>query len=139
MAINFMYDDIAYIAYLHGVSVDMLEDTQFNKNSACSAGDDWVGLGVYEDDELGLISFYHELGHCLDPRRSYPEQPYGCFFEAEAWRCGLELASFAGVNFTPAALGWATEQLKSYYDGKEWHEDPSFFPDARSYAFGSYV
>jgi len=78
-----------------------------------------IFLGQYEDQELRLISFFHELGHIVSTDEGkvpkYEDLPYYHYAEAVAWKRGLELAVDEGVAFSGKALEWAKEQLATYF------------------------
>ena len=77
-----------------------------------------IWLGFYDDEELRLISFFHELGHVTDNTLMNIESiKYD--FEKIAWNNGYEIASDYGIKFTRKSKGWATKQLNSY---KGWEE-----------------
>jgi len=73
-----------------------------------------IYLGIYKDDELKEISFFHELGHCI---MIYPENYLECTeyqIEKMAWKEGLKIAKENGIKFSSKTLKWANEQLKTY-------------------------
>ena len=80
---------------------------------------DEIWIGSYADPELRLLSFFHEVGHTVSVARGlvpdYEEAPYQHYFEAVAWKVGLELAAEVGVSFSDGSLGWAREQLGTYF------------------------
>ena len=84
-------------------------DAHLNR-SDCSGNEVWVG--IYENPEFKLISFFHELGHIKycwqDDKRTYYEG------EKAAWLIGLTIAEENGVQFSVDALMWAKECLESY-------------------------
>lgn len=79
-----------------------------------------IGLGRYDDPELRLISFFHEIGHLLaDPGEDWritDKSSDTAKWENErlAWARGLWLAEREGIRFSAVALRWADEQLASY-------------------------
>lgn len=115
------------------------------KNRSTSAGGDWILLGIYNDTELRLLSFFHELGHCVNARRVLergenrvvnPEHDYHHYSEALAWRTGLELAQAEDVEFSGASLRWARKQLGTYFRDDHPEKTPLRFLDqAARYAF----
>lgn len=74
-----------------------------------------ITLGVYDDEEQRIASFFHELGHCLAwrSRTHVPATPYDD--EVQAWMLGLSLAQKEGFRFSPATIAWCDEQLATYY------------------------
>lgn len=128
-----MKEALLRIAYLYGVSLTFVEEgdswIQANgkdayTNSSSYAGDH-IWLGLYENEELKRISFWHELGHVL-VARSFPDPMalcahYPCLAkllhpsEPLAWRFGLMAASLEGEQFSHVARQeWAMAQLMSY-------------------------
>lgn len=77
-------------------------------NRAFIAGRD-IHLGIFDNEELKIASFFHELGHVAKPRR---KGFLNC--EGNAWIIGMELASQHGFVFKGATVAWMFKQLKSY-------------------------
>ena len=77
-----------------------------------------IWLGFYDDEELKLISFFHELGHVTDDTK-WDGIPLKYTSEKSAWDKGYEIAKEYGVKFSRKSKGWATKQLNSY---KSWEE-----------------
>lgn len=80
-------------------------------NRSVHIGGDSICIGIYEDGELKLLSFFHELGHCVDPRVQH-ESKYDQ--EHRAWHFAYRLSESEGFSFSPRALRWAREQLATY-------------------------
>jgi hypothetical protein len=91
---------------------------------SCLAGRE-IELGIYDDPELRLVSFFHELGHYLDDKRCLEEEgtvpgphssPVQLTYDRElmAWRMGLLTALDEGYQFSEKAIVWADEQLWTY-------------------------
>jgi len=106
-------------------------DIEDRINHSYAYGCDEIALGIYEDEELLVISFFHELGHCVGSLPPYEECQYDHYKEARAWRVGLALAADRGITFSSRALEWAREQLTSYFkeDCPE-HSPLKFLPEA---------
>lgn len=90
------------------------EDTYVN--SSYSAGDvdcsPEIWLGIYDDEELKKISFFHELGHVLDSGKVYLHR-YSR--EMRAWEIGLSYAQhIMKIEFSENAIAWAMKQLETY-------------------------
>ena len=83
--------------------------------SRSSTDGERITLGVYDDEEQRIASFFHELGHCLAwrARTNVPATLYDD--EIQAWMLGLSLALKEGFSFSPATLAWCDEQLATYY------------------------
>jgi len=99
-----------------------------------------IQLGVYQDPEIRLLSFFHELGHIVDRdnRRipEYKDLPYYHFNEASAWRMGLRLAFRNGVEFSQNALDTAKEYLTTYFEDDNLERTPlKYLQEAIDYAF----
>ncbi len=115
---------------------DWDSESDWTKESWCnysmSAGRDMIKLGLYDDPELRLFSFFHELGHTQYILPPYNEWPYGGpgYKEALAWKLGIELAKEYEVVFSAEAKSWAIEQLSTYfYEGVE-GSNPKYFESA---------
>jgi len=70
-----------------------------------------IELGIYEDKELKIASFFHEIGH-LHISGELINEPYE--IEKRAWETGFEIAKINGYKFKPATHKWAKEQMLSY-------------------------
>lgn len=87
------------------------EDSYINRSFIC--GKDEIELGIYEDEELMIASFFHELGHITK------EKVKGFFnSEEDAWIIGFELAKKHGYVFSDNTYKWCKEQLNTYKDDK---------------------
>lgn len=83
-------------------------DYKFYINASAIFGLDFLKLGVYEDEELEIISFFHEIGHVIASEINTYEA------EKNAWKYGIEEAKRYGIFFSENALRWADEQLETY-------------------------
>lgn len=89
-------------------------------NSSWSAGFDCIGIGLYENTEFELVSFFHELGHCLLARDgtpnldSMPLSHWKIEQEAQAWAVGFAMADCYSIKFSAKARAWARKQLRTY-------------------------
>ena len=114
------------IAYQYGVGLTQVTDEQHELCKANGAytyreisyvvGRYEIVLGIYDDEELKNISFFHELGHTLTPQ---PESLTIYQMEEEAWRLGIQLAKRYGFTFSKKALQWAKEKLETYKGSEE--------------------
>lgn len=66
-------------------------------------------LGIYNNKQKQLISFFHELGHHLAP---YPKSIYQN--EYHAWIIGLSIAKTHKIKFNKNILKFATKQLNTH-------------------------
>lgn len=77
-----------------------------------------IYLGLYEDRELKIASFFHELGHCLDSKdlveKNTEKYPGVYQQEANAWCRGFEESGKYGFSFKGETLAWCFNQLKTY-------------------------
>jgi hypothetical protein len=91
-------------------------------NRSFIAGIDEIYLGIYDDPEEKIISFFHEVGHTLVPHRSLKKVKYDTYkCEALAWKYGIQLAKFYGIEFSKETKKKAKIQLETYrgYDERE--------------------
>ena len=72
-----------------------------------------IYLGIYEDQELRLISFFHELGHVTSDIK-FDEGITKYDIERDAWIKGLRIAQTHGIYFSFKAKRWAVGELKTY-------------------------
>jgi len=75
-----------------------------------------IYLGIYQDEELRLLSFFHEMGHAIDDTDWSTGADKTTTYKAEkkAWELGYKLAERNGVSFSDNAKQWANEQLEKY-------------------------
>ena len=75
---------------------------------------------LYDDEDLKVASFFHELGHCLDqePDPEFPDcLPFALKSDRElrAWKVGFKIAEEQyGVRFSSATLGWCLDQVRTH-------------------------
>jgi len=82
------------------------EDSYLNKSYL--AGNNEIYLGIYDDNELMIASFFHELGHITDNKKGKYNS------ETVAWLIGFKLAKKHGYNFKEKVYLYAIEQLSTY-------------------------
>lgn len=89
------------------------EDTYINR-SFCSGKEIWIG--IYKNEELRLASFFHEVGHIIDPidwsLNANSTTQYKS--EAWAWEIGFRLAETHGIVFSKKTKQWAKKQVNTY-------------------------
>lgn len=112
-----VYHLINNLAIKYGV-VRQFDDS-LNHRSRMVGGDPMtIILGHYDDEELMLISFFHELGHCLVGKNNYEfatKWNYNkMMIELECWNIGLEEARKNNILFTDKAVAWGLEQVLTY-------------------------
>lgn len=82
------------------------EDSYINRSYVC--GNDRIELGIYENKELLIASFFHELGHITDTKNGYYNS------EEKAWEIGFKLAEKYGYKFSAQTYKWAQKELETY-------------------------
>ena len=80
-------------------------------NSSYIAGRDEIYLGIYENKELLIASFFHEIGHTLVNFINYKTV---IDIEREAWKQGFDVAKKYGYNFSKETYEWADKQIETY-------------------------
>jgi len=87
------------------------------KNYGASAGMD-IFLGDFDDPEIELIAFFHELGHALSNKLVCKRGFTMCKLSGEglAWELGLGIAFEYGYqwDYNSYPMQWARKQLKTY-------------------------
>ncbi len=103
------------LAQQYGATVK-LDIENCGTDHSASAGNS-IFIGYYQDDELREISFFHELGHILQPDDFWATHPEAQKIDSEkaAWCRGLAVAKQVGITFSPKALCWAAKNLATYY------------------------
>ena len=77
-----------------------------------------IVLGIYDDKDKRMASFFHELGHLLIHKKykKYPEGMKKLHWEIECWNCGIYYAfKRFGIIFKEDTIKWAYEEALSYY------------------------
>lgn len=91
-------------------------------NQGASAGDD-IYLGKFDDENIELVAFFHEVGH-IKQREVIRKREYllsTISSEGLAWELGLGIASEHGFiwDYNSNEMQWAREQLKTYRDNED--------------------
>lgn len=109
--------DVGPIASQYGVKLKYLtkkfcEDYDMRNKSSSSSGE--IMLGIYDDKELQVLSFFHELGHCIDRRFIAIQSNVGDEFHAwtVAWRISREDYD---IGWSDKAILWAMDQVRTYH------------------------
>lgn len=105
-------------------------ESYVNKSYCCHPD---IYLGIYDDEELKLASFFHELGHALiaDDFAASVDY-YTPTIEREVWRIGFELAKNEhGLEFSQKAHEWAEEQIQTHVEG--WKREHRFVEESRKH------
>lgn len=111
---------IIELAEKYGVNVQ--RNNERGRNAGASAGKD-IFLGEFDDADLELVSFFHELGHALLNDRVLMKRGSTMSTlssEGTAWELGLGLAHENGYDwdYNSDTLIWARRQLRTYVDGE---------------------
>jgi len=110
---KFNREIMALMANRYGVHVIINRDyfieagmhpDDFVDRSFSIKADRTIIIGIYNNPEKELISFFHELAHIL-----YPD-----YNERETWREGIKIAERNQLIFDADTLKWAIEQCDSY-------------------------
>jgi hypothetical protein len=96
-------------------------DEQMLRNRSFVIGNDEIHLGIYDDEDKRLASFFHELGHILIKKKYkiWPKNMTTLHWEIECWNIGLSYA-FKNFNiiFKETTIKWAYEQALTYFQYK---------------------
>lgn len=105
---------IQALADKYGVKVRR-DTVNCSPNTGCFCMD--IALGAFDDPDIELVAFFHELGHFLSP----PVIKRGNFMcrwsqEGLAWELGLAAAFEEGYEwkYQSKEMIWARAQLKTY-------------------------
>lgn len=82
------------------------DDSYINKSYIC--GSDEIEIGIYEDEELMIASFFHEIGHITETKNNEYNS------EEKAWKIGFKLAKKHGYTFSDNTYKWCEKQLNTY-------------------------
>jgi hypothetical protein len=110
--------DLAPIAAKYGIRLEYMSEEECQAyycfNHSASADRDEIMLGIYEDKELQSLSFFHELGHCLESDYRGLRTLLG--IEANAWATAWRISrEDYNIAWTDKAIVWAMGQLMTYY------------------------
>jgi len=109
-------DSIQKLAALYDVTVtrDTVNDVV---NAGASAGRA-IYLGKFDDLDIELVAFFHELGHVLSEERVCKRGYMMCVLSSEglAWELGLEIAFENGYHwdYNSKEMKYARRCLMSY-------------------------
>ena len=117
--------DIEKIASSHGITLHQVfpgdqfceangEDHYVNRSFTAGRCEIWIG--IYEDEDWKVASFFHELGHCLT-QQEWNEDMLKFHYELDAWLVGLQVAQSYGYFIKPSTLKkFAIKSLFSYLE-----------------------
>ena len=86
------------------------------KNNAYVIGDEDIILGLYDDQEVKMAAFFHEVGHTIvKPTFEKLVNNDEMLIEFQAWIEGLKVAKKYGYKFSDKAFEYILMSLNSYY------------------------
>ena len=89
------------------------EDLQ---NNAYVIGDEEIILGIYEDKDLRIAAFFHEIGHTLISDKFLEMINHDLMLvEYQAWIEGLKVAKKYGHKFSNKTFKYILKSVNSYY------------------------
>jgi hypothetical protein len=104
-------------------------------NSSASCGS-YVYVGVYDNLDLLIASFFHEMGHVLTNRTRYSDNSLKFHCELEAWNKGLSLGLQYGYYIRPDTYKYCMNKYLYTYINIEKREDKNFiYTDTYKYFF----
>ena len=85
-------------------------------NESACAGRDEIWVGVYDNKDEEIASFFHELGHCISPNmEDFHHTEYSIFHvELDAWMVGLIEAYKYKYLMKPSTFKYMVKCLESY-------------------------
>jgi len=111
-------ETILRLAQKYNVSVSRCPCCDPNQGGSC--GTDTIFLGEFDDPDLELTAFFHELGHtqAAQTKRKYYLNKIS--EEGHAWELGLDLALENGYIWEPGSkeYEYAKECLLSYKENE---------------------
>jgi len=119
------------IATLHFVKIgdDWCEEDGEDRylDESAIGGCDEIWVGIYEDDEIKLASFFHAIGYTLS------NNVFDTVYERhqEAWRIGFEVALVEGIEFSDNAKVWAKGKLDTFIGWEENEIGPNWRDNLR--------
>ncbi len=117
--------DYQHIANQYGITVHKVEKgdkyceangENLYINSSFAAGKDEIFIGIYEDKDMEIASFFHELGHCISNnlKQFKREELSKWDIELDAWVVGLNEAYKHKYSMKPSTFKYMVECLNSY-------------------------
>lgn len=77
-------------------------------NRSVIIGNDTIQIGIYDDIEHMIISFFHEIGHIYNIKNNMINS------EPVAWIYALYLANENNFRFKQSTYEWVIKQLNTY-------------------------
>ena len=95
--------------YIKNNGRDYLENCSF------IYGSDEIVLGLYDNPEWKLVSFFHEVGHIFVTRKYMEDFHFDSEkIERQAWEIGYAIAASYGIFFSDETKAWAKEQEEGH-------------------------
>lgn len=86
------------------------------KNNAYVLGDDEIILGIYDQKEVRIAAFFHEIGHTLVKENFEKMINYDAvLIEFKAWEEGLKVAKKYNYHFSNKTFRYILTSINSYY------------------------
>ncbi len=93
-----------------------IENIEDLKNNAYVIGDEDIILGLYDDEEVKMAAFFHEVGHTIiKPNFEKLVNNDEMLIEFQAWIEGLKVAKKYGYKFSDKTFEYILRSLNSYY------------------------
>jgi HD superfamily phosphohydrolase len=93
-----------------------IENIEDLKNNAYVIGDEDIILGLYDDEEVKMAAFFHEVGHTIiKPNFEKLVNNDEMLIEFQAWIEGLKVAKKYGYKFSDKTFEYILRSLKIYY------------------------
>lgn len=96
-----------YFATVH------FDDEPCGRNNGASAGMD-IYLGVFDDDSVKLIAFFHELAHSIFPLHGAEYHLSTISKEGAAWEYAIGLAAKHGFKYDYDSAGFRYGRMSLY-------------------------
>jgi hypothetical protein len=109
----------------HGITVYKMEpgcvDEEMYIDNTYSAGGDEIWIGIYDDKDKEIASFFHALGRCIshnfDNTDCYDQLVW--HIELDAWMVGLQEAYKYGYLIKPSTFKYMVDTLNTKVDYEE--------------------
>jgi hypothetical protein len=90
-------------------------------NESACAGRDEIWVGVYDNKDEEIASFFHELGHCISTNlKDFHHTEFDKFhMELDAWIVGLTEAYKYKYLMEPSTFRYMVKCLESYIGWEE--------------------
>jgi len=102
--------------------VSVKRDTENCEINEGSCAGKQIFLGQFDDPEIELVAFFHEIGHTLSNERVLKRGRTMCILSGEglAWELGLGIAYEHGYkwDYHSKPIEYARRRLKTYINNK---------------------